>query len=87
MDKHIWYLIVAVVMIAFLPMVRNMIRMRIIVLRWLRWKWLADFHEHNIDRLVPIARLIMSAIAIVLIILAFGGLHSSGQSFIPVTFG
>ena len=71
MDKHIWYLIVAIVMIAFLALVRNMIRMRIIVLRWLRWKWLADFHENNIDRLVPVARIMMTAIAMILIVLAF----------------
>lgn len=71
MDKRSWYLLVAFVLIAFLPLVRHLIRMRIIILKWMRWKWLADFNERHFDRLVLISRIILIAIAMILIIIAF----------------
>lgn len=68
MSERIYYLAVAIIMIVCLPLVPNLLRLRIIILRWLRLKWFADFHARHFDRFVLVVRIIMVPIIIFLIV-------------------
>ena len=48
-----------------------MIRLRIKVLRILKWNRLADFHERHFAQIVTIARTVIVLIVILLMVLAF----------------
>jgi hypothetical protein len=74
MDKHIYYIIIAFILIAMIPLMRHIIGFRILVLRWLKWKSMADFHERNIDRLTLIVRIIFVPIILYLFYLGYTGL-------------
>jgi hypothetical protein len=74
MDKHIYYIIIAFIMVAMIPLMRQIIGFRILVLRWLKWKSMADIHERNIDRLTLIVRIIFVPIILYLFYLGYTGL-------------
>jgi hypothetical protein len=69
MNEEIYYLILAALMLALIPIVPQMIRLRIAVLRVLHWNWLADVHEKDFGGWVAVVRIIMAAIALVMIVL------------------
>ncbi len=71
MEKQTYYLIVAAILFVLIPLVPQMMRLRISVLRWLRWTWLADRHERHIEGLVTAVRIILLALAVYLVVLAF----------------
>lgn len=70
---NIVLLIVAVLMLTvMIPLVPKMIVLRARVLRWFHLYRLADWHERNASTLVPIVRTIITAIALILILVVFG---------------
>jgi hypothetical protein len=71
MDKQSYYLIIAAILFVLIPLVPHMLRLRIKVLRWLHWNWLADRHERHLGGLVTAVRIIFLAIAVYLVWLAF----------------
>jgi hypothetical protein len=73
MDERLTLLIIAFALVILFIVMPYIIRMRIAILRWLRWKWLADFHERHMKGIVLAVRVILVVIAIVLIVHAFGG--------------
>jgi len=72
-EERLYYAIVAAIMIVLLPIVPKMVRVRIAVLRWLRWKWMADLHEKGFNPIVAVVRVVMACIAAYLFFLAIGG--------------
>ncbi len=71
MEKQTYYLILAAILFALVPFVPQMLRVRVAMLRWLRWNWLADRHERHIGGLTMAARIILLALAAYLVYLAF----------------
>ena len=71
MAKESYYLIVAAVLLALIAFVPQLLRFRISILRKFRWTWLADLHERNFIGFVMAVRIIILAIAVVLVVLAF----------------
>ncbi len=69
MEDRFYYIIIAAVLMIQLPIMPKIIRIRIAILRWLRLRWFADFHERHFNRLVPIVRVILGAIIVVLVYL------------------
>jgi hypothetical protein len=52
-----------------IPIVPHVLRIRIALLRKIRWTWLADLHERKFGGFVAAIRLVMLAIAILLLVL------------------
>jgi len=73
MEIDTFYIILAVVLSLVLPLVPQMVRLRIRVLQWLGWNRLAAFHEEGFRRIVLVVRLIM--LAIILLLLGIGVRH------------
>lgn len=73
MKESVYYFLVAAVLLALIPIVPKMITLRIRVLRFLRWKTLASWHERNFRGFVIGVRLTMAVIALTLITIASTG--------------
>jgi hypothetical protein len=73
MEVRIWFFSGAFILIILLFVVPKLMRIRIRLLRWLRLRWFADFHERHIVGITLIARIIMVAVIIYLLARAFGG--------------
>ncbi len=73
MEERMYYAIIAALIIILLPIVPKMVQVRIAVLRWLRWNWLADAHERGFKPLVIAVRVVMVCIAAYLFFLTIGG--------------
>jgi len=76
MEQNIALLIVAALIILVMtPLVPHMIKVRIIVLRFLRLSTFANFHETYFDRLVVIVRVMLVILALALLITVAGGFN------------
>ena len=73
MSEHVYYIIVTAILAGLIPLVPRMICLRIKVLNWLRWTWLADWHQRNFKPLVIIVRVIILTIAMVMLVLGITG--------------
>ena len=73
MEKNIVYLVLAALIVFIIPIVPQMVRVRIAVLRFLKLNVFADFHERFYNGLVMVVRIFLAVLAIVLLILAAGG--------------
>ena len=71
MEELLLFLLIAAIIIILIPVFPRMIRLRIKVLRILKWNSLADFHERHFAQIVTIARTVIVLIVILLMILAF----------------
>ena len=71
MTKQAYYLIVAAILLVLIPLVPQLLRIRIALLRKIRWTWLADLNERNFGGFVIASRIIMLVIAAVLAVLVF----------------
>jgi len=75
MGEHVYYILVAAILVAMLPLVPKMIALRTRVLYALHLKSLACWHERNSGTLVVVVRLILATIAAVLVVLAFASMQ------------
>lgn len=66
------YIIAAVVLIGALPLVPKMMALRTRALYALRLRSLAAWHERNTGALIVVVRVIMTAVAVLLVILTCG---------------
>lgn len=69
MPEHVLFFIAAAVLLALIPLVPSMMRLRIAVLRWLHWNWLAQLHERHFDGFTLAARMVLAAAALIALIL------------------
>jgi hypothetical protein len=46
---HIVLFVLAILVVALMPLVPPAVRLRIRVLRWIGWKWAANLLENNFD--------------------------------------
>ena len=58
----------AALLLILIPFAPGMMRLRIKLLRWLRWNCLADFHQRHFKGIVLAARIIMLVFAVTLTI-------------------
>jgi hypothetical protein len=72
-SDNTWYIVVAVIILAAIPFAPHMVRFRIIVLRALRFRRFADWHERIFKALVAFVRVMLAVIAGALITLAITG--------------
>lgn len=70
MSGDMVFYILAAIFAAMVPIVPFILRFRIRVLRFLRWPRLAAWHERNARPIVFGVRLILGALAIVLVVIA-----------------
>jgi hypothetical protein len=68
MEQHIYYLLFAVLLAAFIPFVPILVKARIWLARKIRLIWLADIVERNFDRWVTGIRILMACMAVLLLI-------------------
>ena len=73
MEKQMYYIIIAIILAAMIPLMPKIIRIRIAILRWLRFKRIADWNERHFSRLVPIVRILFVPVIIYLLYLGFRG--------------
>ena len=73
MDKQFWFLVVAAVLLALLPLVPKMVAFRIKVLDFLHLSWLADWHQRYSHGIVIAVRITLTGLAILLVIIALTG--------------
>ncbi len=71
MTEQTYYIVVALILVALLPLVPKMIALRTRVLYALHLRCLAGWHDRNAGTLVVAVRVIMAAIAVTLAVLAF----------------
>lgn len=69
------YILLAVIAFALIPIVPQIMRLRIRVLRWLHWRWMADLHQNHFVAFVLAARLILAVVGAALLVLGFAGLN------------
>ena len=70
MTKQMYFLILAAVMLVLIPIVPNMLRLRVAIFRKFHWTWLADLHERNMGAFVMAVRIILLAMAVLLVVIA-----------------
>ena len=73
MTEQTYCIVVALILVALLPLVPKMIALRTRVLHALRLRSLAGWHYRNAGTLVVAVRVIMMAIAVTLAVLTFAG--------------
>jgi hypothetical protein len=73
MTEQIFVIIIAALMILLIIMAPQLMSLRIKVLRFLRWNWLAEFHERHFKGLVLGARIAMGIVFVVLVYLGIAG--------------
>ena len=67
MTKEVALIIVAILLFVLIPIVPNMVRLRVKFLRWLKWNKIADWHEKHITVLTPILRSVLVVIGVILL--------------------
>ncbi len=67
MDTNTVLIIVAVVFVILIPIVPQMIRMRIWILRKLRLRWFAELHEKHFRGFTIAVRIIFAVFALLLL--------------------
>ena len=60
MSQNILFFMMAALFLCLIPLVPRLLNLRIRVLRFIHWNWLAELHERFFDRLVVIIRVMMS---------------------------
>ena len=68
MPWYFWLAILALILVAFVP---QLLRLRIRFLRWVHWQWAVDVHEKYFNGLVLFLRIVLLAIAAILLFLSF----------------
>jgi hypothetical protein len=66
--------ILAALMLALIPLAPTLLRLRIRILRWIRWHWMADLLEGQFDRVVVFVRVVLLVCAIALCVAGLGEL-------------
>jgi len=72
MEKQYAFALMAVIMAILIPLVPKMVRLRIAVLQKLHLNRIASWHERYADGIVFWVRLLLGALAVILVLLAFG---------------
>ena len=62
-------LALAILLLLLVPFAGKLVRLRIRILRWLKWNRMAELLESNIRVVVLVARILLVAMAILLFIL------------------
>lgn len=57
----------AAIMVGIIPLMPKMVKLRIFILRKLRFRWLADWHQKHFEGIVIAARTIIAVIALILL--------------------
>ena len=65
----------ALLLLILIPFAPNLVRLRIRILRWLRWNWAANLLENHFRGWVLLFRIVLFVIAVVLILAAFDPSH------------
>jgi hypothetical protein len=73
MTEQIFVLIVAALTILLIFLAPQLMSLRIKVLRFLHWRWLAEFHERHFEGLVLGARIALGIVFVVLVYLGVAG--------------
>lgn len=64
---NMWLLIIAIVCLVLIPFAPHLLRLRVRILRWLRWHWAADMIEGHFQGWVLFARILLLVIVAVLV--------------------
>ena len=59
----------------FIPLAPKLVRLRIRILRWLRWEWAAKLLEKHFYGWVLFLRILLFVIAVVLLFVGWRDLH------------
>ena len=65
MPEQVLFFIAAAVFLALIPLAPSMMRLRIAVLRWLHWNWLAQLHERPFGGFSLAARILLAVAALI----------------------
>ena len=58
--------VLAILLLAFIPVVPKLLGLRIRVLRWMHWDWAADWLEEHFEKAVLFRRMALLGVALVL---------------------
>ena len=59
----------AILLLALIPVVPKMLRLRIRVLRWMHWDWAADWLEKHFEKAVLFRRVALLGVALLLVLI------------------
>lgn len=74
MAATIYYFVAGAILLGLIPLVPQLLRLRIRALRFIHWQRLADWHQRNFATLVVVLRIVMAAIGLFVLSLGFGSL-------------
>lgn len=61
-----WLLVIAILLLVLIPFMPTLLRLRIRILRWLNWNWLADLLENHFQGWVVLFRIVLFVVATLL---------------------
>ncbi len=73
MDASTLFIVAAVGCFAIVPFVPALMRLRISILRFFRWSWLAVLHQNHFNGFVLFARIVIFLAGIVSLVFAYIG--------------
>lgn len=71
MNATILFVVIAAACFAMVPFVPAIMRLRIRILRFFHWRWLADLHQNHFDGFVLSARIVIFLAGVTALVLAF----------------
>lgn len=72
---HVALLSLALLSLILIPLAPKLLRLRIRILRWLRWNWAASLLEKHFDGWVLFFRMVLLVIAALLFLAGWGDLR------------
>ena len=61
--------VIAILLLILIPLVPELLRLRVSVLRWLHWDWAANLLENHFRGWVLFARIVLFVVAVVAVVL------------------
>ena len=74
MSESLACFILAGLMLFMVFITPHVLSLRIRIFRWLRLKWLADWHDRNRKPIIAAVRVLLSVVAVVLLVHGLGSL-------------
>ena len=70
MDTWLPLVIIAILFLILLPLVPELLRLRVRFLRWLHWDWAANLLENYFQGWVLFSRIVLFVVAVVAVVIA-----------------
>jgi hypothetical protein len=63
---HMWLFVIAILLLVLIPFMPALLRLRIRILRWLKWNWAANLLENHFQGWLVLFRILLFVVATLL---------------------